>query len=97
MSARIKTGGRKKGTPNKVTGTVKGMVSEAISQELSSLPLLLDQLEAKERIDAIIKLLPYIIPKATIVDSEPKKSIGESHSEFVQGILDHINQKKLLF
>jgi len=43
-----KTGGRKKGTLNKVTGTVCEMISKSISKELEILPQLLNQLEPKE-------------------------------------------------
>lgn len=55
-----KYGGRKKGTPNKITGTVKEMINKTLTKELESLPKLLSELSPKERVDAVIKFLPYL-------------------------------------
>jgi len=65
MARGVKTGGRKKGVPNKVSGTVREMISKSLNDEIESLPMLLSQLEPKERIETIIKLLPFIITKKT--------------------------------
>ncbi len=62
MAKGFKTGVRQKGMSNKVTGTVREMIRQSLSKELESLPELLGQLEAKERIDAIGKLIPYQQP-----------------------------------
>ncbi len=50
MTKEYITGGRKKGTPNRVTGTVKEMISKSISAELESLQISLDQVDTKRRI-----------------------------------------------
>ena len=91
MAQGYKTGGRQKGTPNKVTGTVKEMISTAISNELQLLPKLLSQLEPKEKIDAIIKLLPYLIPKVQSQLKEEQDSketllerIQRLHNDFLE-------------
>lgn len=43
------------------------------------LPKLLSELSSKERIDAIIKLLPYLIPK---MDAETEKLTEEEKDNF---------------
>jgi hypothetical protein len=93
MARGVKTGGRQKGTPNKVTGTVREMISQSISTELESLPKLLKQLEPKERMDTIIKLLPYLIPKAD-PKQEPEKPKGLTGNAFIQNFINKVNEYK---
>ena len=63
MANGYKTGGRQRGTPNRITTRVREYVSEIIEMELDNVPKLLDQLEPKERLEILIKLLPYATPK----------------------------------
>lgn len=60
---REKTGGRKKGTPNKVTKELRAIVKSVLDSEFQHLPKRLENLPDKERVDALIKLLPYVLPK----------------------------------
>lgn len=64
---RVKTGGRTKGTPNKITSELRDSLKQIIDGELISLSNRLEQLEPKERIELLIKLLPYILPKVQTV------------------------------
>ena len=95
MAKGVKTGGRKKGTPNKVTGTVREMVSKSISKELESLPYILAELEPKERIDSIIKLMPYILPKAEIKSEMEKQKTGSKTiiENFIANLNEHSRKK----
>ena len=63
MATGTKTGGRTKGTLNKTTLETKELIKTIVSNEMETITELLEQLTPKERIDAIIKLLPYIVPK----------------------------------
>jgi len=63
MAKGIKTGGRKKGVPNKLTGELKEMISTILSNEIKKIPEQLNELEPKDRLIIITKLLPYVIPK----------------------------------
>lgn len=92
MAKGIKTGGRQKGTPNKVTRTLREILEHSISQELESLPKLLNQLEPNERINAIIKLIPYVMPKAD--KEEDKGGTMGGHTAFVENILQQINTSR---
>lgn len=81
MAKGIKTGGRKKGTSNRLSGTVKEMITQFVTDELQHLPTLLNKLEPKEKAEYIIKLLPYIAPKIAPVEltkeQDRKRSIYE--------------------
>ena len=63
MIKKEKTGGRTKGTPNRTTAETKELLQTIVSKELDKLGAMLEQLEPNERINAISKLLPYILPK----------------------------------
>ena len=58
-----KYGGRVKNTPNRTTAQSKDIVQKVINAELGNLETLLSKLSAKDRVNALIKLLPFIIPK----------------------------------
>ena len=86
MAKGIKTGGRKQGTRNRLTGTVKEMLHLAVKNEVERLPSLISQLEPKEKIDAILKILPFILPKADIIPQQ-QKTIMDTHA-FVTNLLN---------
>ena len=60
-----KTGGRKKGTPNKTTQTAKEWISETLCANWEQMKSDLQSLEPKERLQLlfIFKLLEYVVPK----------------------------------
>ena len=63
MTKRIKTGGRIKGTPNKLTKELRSVLKNIICKELELLDQQLDKLEPKQRVEIVIKLMPYVFPK----------------------------------
>ncbi len=63
MAKGIKTGGRTKGTVNKTSAETKEVLKNIVSAEIDNINDLLNKLEPKERLEVIIKLLPYILPK----------------------------------
>ena len=89
MAKGIKTGGRKKGTQNKVSGTIKEMISLSVRKELESLPTLLKQLEPKERIEIMIKLIAYLVPKANSENDDPIQS-RQNKSNFFSNLLEQM-------
>jgi len=75
---REKTGGRKIGTPNKTTMETRNFIQNVVHNELAFIEDLMLQLTPKERIDALIKLLPYIVPKTSevsIIEPEQPRKI----------------------
>jgi hypothetical protein len=58
-----KTGGRVAGTPNRVTSELRKTLKATVAGELESLPGTLAELPPRERLDLLIKLLPFCMPK----------------------------------
>jgi hypothetical protein len=65
-----KFGGRSKGTPNKSTRETKDLLKNVMDEELTKLGGMLEKLEPVERINALAKLLPYILPKSIELKAE---------------------------
>lgn len=87
-----KTGGRVKGTPNKVTAITKSVISKMLAEYQESGLLCKDfaELEAKDRLMIFEKLLNYTLPKmqsvtADITTTDAEKRISERLAELVDG------------
>jgi hypothetical protein len=63
MAKRIKTGGRVIGSLNQTTKEVRNILKEVLDNELLNIEDLLNELPSRERLDFIIKLLPYVLSK----------------------------------
>ena len=75
----MKFGGRQKGTPNKRTEIIEN-IEDMVLQEFKNIPNYIESLNNKERLEFIIKLLPYAVPKythKTISDETPELPIFE--------------------
>ena len=66
-------GGRQLGTPNKLTNELRCALRDILFNEISTLQNNLDKLDTKDRIELLVKLLPYAMPKIEQVEY----SIGE--------------------
>jgi hypothetical protein len=64
--------GRPKNALNKTTSEAKALLQIIVNNELETIAERLEQLDNKERIDAVIKLLPYIVPRQTEIAVESK-------------------------
>lgn len=58
-----KTGGRKKGTPNRVTSDIRGWLAKLIKQNRRQIESDLQELEPKDRVMMFERLMQYVIPK----------------------------------
>ena len=67
---RIKTGGRKANTPNKVNAQSKEVLKNIVNREVLKIPDLLDKLKPKDRLEIILKLIGYVVPKQTKIELE---------------------------
>jgi len=63
-----KTGGRKKGTPNKVSAVNKELLTEISLGMIDKLPLMISQLDPKEYVSAFIRINEFLIPKPQRLD-----------------------------
>jgi hypothetical protein len=59
----IKYGGRKKGTPNRLTKEVRAVLKELVFDEISQVQFHFEKLEPRERVELLIKLMPFVCPK----------------------------------
>ncbi len=62
-----KTGGRTAGTPNKVTSELRKSLKAIVAAELDALPQTLGELPPRERLELLIKLLPFCMPKVNTI------------------------------
>jgi hypothetical protein len=62
-----KYGGRQKGTPNRLTKEIRTLLKDILHQELEQIQERLELLKPKERLELLIKLIPYILPKVRSV------------------------------
>ena len=86
-----KTGGRQKGTPNKVTASVKGWLSCLIDKNRKQIERDLKAVEPMERLQMLEKLMQYVVPKQQAIkaavsfdnmtDEELKSLVGELTKE----------------
>jgi hypothetical protein len=83
-----KTGGRRKGTPNKTTADLKNWVFEFVSNNLEEFKSKFKDLEKEQQITIVMKLLPYILPKQT----ENKISIDDELSKSIKDSMEKVNE-----
>ena len=65
-----KFGGRKKGSLNKLSSDTKISLQKLVSKELESFEARLETLDNKERLEIVIKILPFVLPKQTQIEIE---------------------------
>jgi hypothetical protein len=58
-----KFGGRESGTPNTLTKEMRTILKGIISKELESIPETLQKIEPEKRLEIVLKLLPFVLPK----------------------------------
>tara|TARA_Y100000996_G_C22037882_1_gene443755 strand:- start:71 stop:328 length:258 start_codon:yes stop_codon:yes gene_type:complete len=68
---RVKTGGRKKGTPNKISSQVKEKLSQIIDETIDSLDI--SVMNSNQKIKLIQIGLQYIIPKSQIIEEQKEE------------------------
>ena len=82
-----KTGGRKRGTPNKVTGTLKEFVANLIDKNRGQMERDLRSLNPKDRLFILERLMQYVLPKNQSVD------VGNNAFEELMKSLDKFVKK----
>jgi len=82
MARGFKTGGREIGTPNKTTSELRIALKHIVDDELQILQDNINELQPKERIDLLIKLLPYVMPKVQTVSARDGEPLSNWMDEF---------------
>ena len=70
-----KYGGRKKGTPNRMTKELRVLLKDIMYQELEEVQERFSLLEPKKRIELIIKLMPYVLPKVNSISHKTNEPL----------------------
>ena len=70
-----KFGGRKKGTPNKMTKELRSTLKDVLFREIEEIEDRLDLLDPKDRLDLLIKLMPYALPKVTSISHKTNEPL----------------------
>jgi len=63
MNTINKSGGRIKGTPNKVTADLREKIFLLLENQFETIDEKLNNLKPKDQLEILIKLIPYVIPK----------------------------------
>lgn len=79
-----KVGGRQKGSLNRTHKDLKSRITEIVENGFEAIESDLEALEAKDRINAYLKLLEYIMPK----QRETKIDIASLTDEEVEELLN---------
>jgi hypothetical protein len=74
MAKGIKHGGRKIGTPNKVSSELKEVLSEYCMNEFQYLNANIERFTLSQRLVFFLKVLPFILPKKGV----PEANTGEA-------------------
>jgi len=79
MAKGSKTGGRKAGTPNQVTKELRAALSATIKKEFDTLPQLLAELDKKDRLEVLVKLLPFALPRMEAISFDEVLTIEQGN------------------
>ncbi|EEX17265.1 hypothetical protein [Prevotella veroralis] len=95
----LKTGGRKKGTPNKITSNLKEFIKGVIDENRTQIISDMRDLDPYQRLLFIERLISYVLPKQASVDVQSQiaaeynaleRLIDDAPDEFIDRITDKV-------
>ena len=89
MAYGTKTGGRKAGTPNKVTSDLRGRIEQLVNDQFDVIKADLETLDPKDRIAAYQRFIEYVLPK----QREQKIDLSSLSDEQIDDLLDRVLDK----
>jgi hypothetical protein len=69
MNLKINRGGRPKGSKNKINSNIREMFEQLVNYNLVNMQTDLNELSPKDRLEILLKLSEFIIPKLNRVDN----------------------------
>lgn len=77
--------GRPPGTPNNTTAEIREMIAEIVRGNISKVREDLESMTPKARVEAIAKLLPYVVPRMVDANiTETMLTPEEAAAEFMR-------------
>lgn len=70
MAIGAKTGGRVAGSVNKTTRELRDIIRKIIERELEGVGDKINKLKDRDRVDFLLKLLPYVVPKMEAINED---------------------------
>ena len=84
--------GRPKNSGNKSTAETKTLLHNIVGNQLDEVENLLSKLDPKEKLDAIIKLLPYVLPRQSEIAIDNKEE--ERFKPITVNLINPVNGKE---
>lgn len=89
-----KTGGRKKGTPNRVTSDIRGWLAKLIKQNRRQIEADLQELEPKDRVMMLERLMQYVIPKKQAIKADISDLSEDDVADVASRILNELRSNE---
>lgn len=87
-----KSGGRQKGTPNRVTRDVREWLSKLINKSRRQIERDLQELEPKDRVMILERLMQYVVPKQQAIKADIANLTDDELSDVANRILSEIKE-----
>ena len=87
---REKTGGRQKGTLNKATANLKTTINGIVERQFETLEYDLEKMDAKDKINAVLKLIEYVLPK----QRETKIDFNSLSDDEIDNLINRLKDPK---
>ena len=89
---REKTGGRQKGTLNKATVNLKATIQGIVERQFETLEYDLERMDAKDKINAVLKLIEYVLPK----QRETKIDFNSLSDDEIDSLINKLKNDKTI-
>lgn len=91
MARGRKTGGRQKGSKNKIQRPAKALLETLFQDNFAKFKRELNKLEGKDFVDAILKITPYVAPK--LQSNLEKIDFSNLDDEQAEKVLEQLTEK----
>ena len=86
MSHIIKSGGRTKGTPNKVTAIQREFIQSLLDSQNSKIEAELSSLSGKEYLSVILSLMEFTVPKLSRLTYQDENQLPQLENIIIRGV-----------
>ncbi|WP_273212671.1 hypothetical protein [Runella zeae] len=85
--------GRPKGVPNKLTSDLKSRIAQIVENGFENVESDLEALEAKDRVNAYLKFLEYLLPKQRETKIDVSSLSDDEVEELLNKALNKVNHE----